>query len=133
MQYYLSLGVPKEKMVLGIPTYGRCFTLDDIEDHGVYAPAHKPGPAGPYIKIPGTLGDNEVGKAMPHSVCGARVSSRILLLPLDYSCQTYFALTRFTSRFFVTSFSVVMLRLACVDGVYFVVVVFLILLQICVS
>ncbi|ROT67642.1 chitinase 4 precursor [Penaeus vannamei] len=60
VEYYLSLGLPKEKMVLGIPLYGRCFTLDDIEENGFYAPAHKPGPAGPYIRIPGTLGANEI-------------------------------------------------------------------------
>ncbi|XP_047477009.1 chitinase-3-like protein 1 [Penaeus chinensis] len=60
VEYYLSLGLPKDKMVLGIPVYGRCFTLDDIEENGFYAPAHKPGPAGPYIRIPGTLGANEI-------------------------------------------------------------------------
>lgn len=52
--------MPKDKMVLGIGTYGRCWTLDDISDHGMLAPAHAPGPAGPYIRIPGTLGYNEV-------------------------------------------------------------------------
>ncbi|XP_071539679.1 chitinase-3-like protein 1 [Panulirus ornatus] len=60
VNYYLDLGVPKEKMVMGIPTYGRCWTLDDINDHGILAPAHKPGPEGPYIRIPGTLGFNEI-------------------------------------------------------------------------
>ncbi|XP_071539408.1 chitinase-3-like protein 1 [Panulirus ornatus] len=67
LDYYLSLGVPKEKMVLGIPTYGRCWTLDDIDDHGILAPAHAPGPPGPYTKIPGTLGANEICERLQYS------------------------------------------------------------------
>lgn len=63
VNYYLSLGVPKEKLVMGIPEYGRCYTLDDINSNGLLAPASKPGPAGPYIRIPGTLGFNEVTPA----------------------------------------------------------------------
>ncbi|XP_076044172.1 chitinase-3-like protein 1 [Oratosquilla oratoria] len=59
-RYWLELGVPKEKLVLGMATYGRCFTLDDIKDHGMLAPANKPGREGPYTRIPGTLGYNEI-------------------------------------------------------------------------
>ncbi|XP_068221164.1 chitinase-3-like protein 1 isoform X2 [Palaemon carinicauda] len=60
MEYYLSLGLPKEKLVLGTATYGRCYTLDNYNDNGFWAPASQPGPAGPYIRIPGTLGFNEI-------------------------------------------------------------------------
>ncbi|XP_042215120.1 acidic mammalian chitinase-like [Homarus americanus] len=60
INYYIDLGMPPEKMVLGIPAYGRCYTLDDIDNHGMLAPASEPGPAGPYIRIPGTLGANEI-------------------------------------------------------------------------
>nr|XP_053640429.1 chitotriosidase-1-like [Cherax quadricarinatus] len=60
VDYYLSLGLPPEKMVLGIPAYGRCWTLDDINDHGMLAPAHNPGNPGPYIRLSGTLGTNEI-------------------------------------------------------------------------
>lgn len=60
VNYYLSLGVPKEKLIMGIPEYGRCYTLDNINENGLLSPASKPGPAGPYIRIPGTLGFNEV-------------------------------------------------------------------------
>nr|AWU46592.1 chitinase 4 [Scylla paramamosain] len=67
VQYYLDLGVPKDKMVMGIATYGRCWTLDDINDHGMLAPAHAPGPAGPYIRIPGTLGFNEICERLKDS------------------------------------------------------------------
>lgn len=59
-EYYLSLGVPKDKMVLGIATYGRCWTLESLNNTGIYAPAIGPGAPGPYIQIPGTMGFNEV-------------------------------------------------------------------------
>ena len=52
--------MPKEKIVLGLAIYGRCWTLDNVNDHGMLAPGHKPGPAGPYTRLPGTLGYNEV-------------------------------------------------------------------------
>nr|AKP18003.1 chitinase 4 [Eriocheir sinensis] len=59
-EYYVSLGVPKDKMVVGIATYGRCWTLESLDNTGIYANAIGPGPAGPYIQIPGTLGFNEI-------------------------------------------------------------------------
>ncbi|XP_076044184.1 chitinase-3-like protein 1 [Oratosquilla oratoria] len=59
-QYWIDLGVPKEKLVMGIPTYGRCFTLDDIKENGMLAHASEPGQKGPYTRIPGTMGYNEI-------------------------------------------------------------------------
>ncbi|XP_076044156.1 chitinase-3-like protein 1 [Oratosquilla oratoria] len=58
--YWVELGVPKEKMVLGMATYGRCYTLEDYSDHGMLAPAIGAGEKGPYTRIPGTLGYNEI-------------------------------------------------------------------------
>lgn len=92
VEYYLSLGLPKDKMVLGIPVYGRCFTLDDIEENGFYAPAHKPGPAGPYIRIPGTLGLNEVGEHCLTLCEMFRAFSQVFfVLLVSHPCLVYFA------------------------------------------
>lgn len=79
INYYLDLGVPAEKMVLGIPTYGRCWTLDSMDDTGMLAPAHKPGAEGPYIRIPGTLGFNEVSRAAQRLTFGGRVEQELTL------------------------------------------------------
>ena len=60
IKYYISLGFAPEKMAMGIPTYGRCWTLDDPEQNGMLAPANKPSPGGNYTMVPGSLGFNEV-------------------------------------------------------------------------
>lgn len=47
---------------MGVPTYGRCFRLDDINNNGMIASASQPGEQGPYTQEPGLLGYNEVRK-----------------------------------------------------------------------
>lgn len=36
--YWVSKGMPKEKIVVGIPTYGHSFRLDNPANHGILAP-----------------------------------------------------------------------------------------------
>ena len=57
-----DLGAPFDKLVLGIGTYGRGFTLSDASNTGLYAPASQPSPAGPYTREAGILGYNEVSQ-----------------------------------------------------------------------
>ena len=40
LSVYLELGVPKEKIVMGIPLYGRGFELNNTEETGLYCGAH---------------------------------------------------------------------------------------------
>lgn len=37
--YWLSKGMPRKKLVIGIPTYGHSYTLDNVRNHDILAPA----------------------------------------------------------------------------------------------
>ncbi|XP_053686883.1 chitinase-3-like protein 1 [Sabethes cyaneus] len=59
IHYWLSQGAPKEKLVLGIPLYGRSFTLANPAVTDIGAAVTGPGMAGQYSREPGVLGYNE--------------------------------------------------------------------------
>lgn len=59
MGYVLRLGAPAGKLVMGIPTFGRTFTLASSET-GVGAPISGPGSAGRFTREQGTLAYYEV-------------------------------------------------------------------------
>ena len=59
MNYWLSKGAPKHKLVVGIPTYGRSWTLSS--SHTLPgSSASGPGSAGPFTRESGFLGYNEI-------------------------------------------------------------------------
>jgi chitinase len=60
VDYWLTNGMDSEKLILGIPLYGKSFTLDDPSQHGINALAIGPGDGGPLTNLPGLLGYNEV-------------------------------------------------------------------------
>ncbi|KAK0161123.1 hypothetical protein PV327_009635 [Microctonus hyperodae] len=60
VKYWLNQGCPKEKLILGVPTYGRTFTLADANSNRNGAPTRGPGMGGPYTREPGMLGYNEI-------------------------------------------------------------------------
>ncbi|XP_034192975.2 chitinase-3-like protein 2 isoform X1 [Osmia lignaria lignaria] len=45
-QYWLSKGMPREKLIIGIPTYGHSYRLDNPLNHGLLAPANGFGKLG---------------------------------------------------------------------------------------
>ncbi|NXA53701.1 CHIA chitinase, partial [Nothocercus julius] len=60
MNYWKSNGAPAEKLLVGFPTYGHNFKLQNPSDTAVGAPTSGPGPAGPYTREAGTLAYYEI-------------------------------------------------------------------------
>ena len=61
MRHWLDQGCPREKLVLGIPTYGRSFSLSS-DAIAVGSPASGPGTKGPFTNEPGFLAYYEICK-----------------------------------------------------------------------
>ena len=61
VNYWINLGAPPEKLVLGIGLYGRSFTLASSSNTGVGASAVGPGSSGTYTGEAGLLAYYEVG------------------------------------------------------------------------
>ncbi|UJR30602.1 hypothetical protein I4U23_018127 [Adineta vaga] len=59
VKLWLSLGVSREKLIIGIPAYGRSYTLS-TEQKGLHAPTNGPGYPGQYTKTRGFLSYYEV-------------------------------------------------------------------------
>ncbi|CAF4486412.1 unnamed protein product [Rotaria sp. Silwood1] len=59
VKLWLSLGVPRQKILIGIPAYGRSFTLASRQK-GLHAPVNGPGFPGRYTKTRGFLAYYEI-------------------------------------------------------------------------
>ena len=59
LKYWTNNGCPKDKIILGIPTFGRSFTLHNPDKNGIGAPIKGVGTAGPWTAA-GMLGYNEI-------------------------------------------------------------------------
>lgn len=57
---WARLGAPKDKLIIGMPTYGRSFTLSNPANFKVNSPASGGGKAGEYTKESGFLAYYEV-------------------------------------------------------------------------
>lgn len=55
MKYWVSKGADPGKLVLGVSTYGRTFTLQNKQFNGYGVPTVGPGDAGDYTKQEGML------------------------------------------------------------------------------
>ena len=57
---WTRLGTPKEKLVIGMPTYGRSFTLSDRSKYVVNSPTSGGGTAGEFTREAGFLAYYEI-------------------------------------------------------------------------
>ncbi|KAL5286328.1 CHIA.2 family protein [Megaselia abdita] len=60
VSYWIESGAPPSKLVMGIPLYGRSFTLADSKNFNINAPTNGPGLPGPLTRTSGFLGYNEI-------------------------------------------------------------------------
>jgi len=60
--YWVKLGCPKDKLVIGLITYGRSFTLANPNNNGTGAPTSGPGTAGTFTRTGGFLAYYEICK-----------------------------------------------------------------------
>lgn len=60
VRYWLSEGCPRSMLIVGIPNYGRTFTLENPNQKGVGALASGAGVAGQWTQEEGMLGYNEI-------------------------------------------------------------------------
>lgn len=60
----LEMDIPKEKVIMGFPTYGRSFTLADPENHEVGAAIQGPGEGGALSDMSGALTYFEICKIL---------------------------------------------------------------------
>ncbi|XP_015594961.1 chitotriosidase-1 [Cephus cinctus] len=60
VDFWLKSGAPASKLVLGLPLYGKTFTLADASKTTPGSPSAGPGRAGPYTREAGSLGYNEI-------------------------------------------------------------------------
>ena len=61
-EHWVKGGAPRHKLIIGVPVYGRTFTLSDTTKTGIGAPAKGGGKAGKYTREAGYLSYYEVCK-----------------------------------------------------------------------
>ncbi|XP_056635629.1 chitinase-3-like protein 1 [Diorhabda sublineata] len=60
LEYWIYKNADISKINMGVPTYARTFTLEDPNNHDLYAPVTGPGERGLYTGLLGCLGYHEV-------------------------------------------------------------------------
>lgn len=85
ISYWLAKGTPSDKIVLGIPLYGRSFQLQSRDMHEPGDPHYGPGIGGPYTGESGNYGFNEICEMIRPSPIYRRVWNEQQAVPYYYS------------------------------------------------
>jgi chitinase len=87
VESYLKANIPKEKIVLGMATYGRTYVISDRTD-GYGKPFSGPGPAGPATVTPGILAYFEILEKIANGELDVQRWDEATLTPYAYSTKT---------------------------------------------
>lgn len=60
MKHWVEKGAPKSKLSIGVPLFGRSFTLAEKDKNGLYSPIKGEGKVAQYTNQPGYMGYNEI-------------------------------------------------------------------------
>ncbi|XP_025836304.1 probable chitinase 10 [Agrilus planipennis] len=60
INYWISQGAPRRKIIMGMPLYGQSFQLEKADNHGLNAKAPGPGQAGEFTRAAGFLAYYEI-------------------------------------------------------------------------
>ena len=80
VNYWLSLGATPDILNIGLPLYGRSFTLQDPGVSGVGAPANEAGRAGRFTQENGYLAFYEVTATVKVVIYHLKLESRVVTL-----------------------------------------------------
>ncbi|XP_035789048.1 chitinase-3-like protein 1 [Anopheles albimanus] len=85
VSYWLRQGAPANKLLLGVPTYGRTFTLANPQENGLRAPTVGPGTEGPYTREPGYIAYFEICANFLPYTSWVRVWDSTQMVPYGFS------------------------------------------------
>ncbi|WP_242903127.1 glycosyl hydrolase family 18 protein [Actinomadura terrae] len=87
VESYLKASIPREKIVLGMPTYGRTYVVTQDAD-GYGKPFSSAGPAGPATATPGILAYYEILDKIASGELDVQRWDEPTLTPYAYSTET---------------------------------------------
>jgi chitinase len=89
VNYWVNGGAPKDKLAIGLATYGRGFTLENAANNGLGAPARGPSPAGQFTREAGFYSYYEICQEVFEGGRATRVWNDEHQVPYGYLDTTW--------------------------------------------